>query len=109
MLTDAFLTLLDNAKPGRCVTGIVCWDVQVPQKGAEALARVASIKAPVLEAAKACAGARVNPLEGTCQAILDVPVEGWRQLLESRRTLFVGANLRVEANEPAFSTLPEPL
>lgn len=32
-------------------------------------------KGPVLEAAQAMAGARINPLEGTPQAILDLSVE----------------------------------
>ena len=66
------------------------------------------MKTPVLDAARACSGARVNPLEGTCQAILEVPIEGWRELLRSRETLFLGDDVRVEANVVAFSTLPEP-
>lgn len=108
MLTDAFQTVLDNAKPGRRVTGVVFWDVHSTETGTAALDRAAHIKAPVIEAARACPGARVNPLEGTYQAILDVPVEGWRKMLRSRRTLFAGADLRVDANVPAFATFPEP-
>ena len=108
MLTNAFVKSLDNTAPGHRVTGVVFWDVRPPHDGAEALAQAANVKAPVLEAVRAYPGSRVNPLEGTYQAILDVPVEGWRQLLKSRQTLFFSDNLRVEANLPAFSTLPEP-
>ena len=108
MLTDAILTRIREAESGCRVTGILSWVVQAPQAEEAALAQAASVKAPVLEAAKVCAGARVNPLEGTHQAILDMPVEGWRQLLDTQAALFADANLRVEANFPAFSTLPEP-
>ncbi len=108
MLTDAFQTALDNAEPGKRVTAVVFWDVRPTDAGSAALARAASIKAPIIDAARACPGARVNPLEGTYQAILDVPVEGWRRILRSERARFDAADLRVEANVPAFATFPEP-
>ena len=107
MLTEAFQTALDSAEPGRRVTGVVFWDVPTSHTGS-ALRRAANIKAPIIEAAKACPGARVNPLEGTYQAILDVPIEGWRRILRSERARFAAADLRVEANLPAFATFPEP-
>lgn len=108
MLTDAFQALLDNATPGRRVTGIVFWEVHKSEAGADALVQSADMKAPIIEAARACPGARVNPLEGTHQAILDVPIEGWRRMLRSRSNLFASPNLRVEANAPAFGTPPDP-
>ena len=108
MLTDAFQTALDNAKPGKRVTGVVFWDVHPTEIGPDGLHGAANIKAPIIEAAKACPGARVNPLEGTYQAILDVPVEGWRRMLRTKKALFARADLRVEANIPAFATFPDP-
>ena len=108
MLTQAFQTLLDNATPGHRVTGIVFWDVHASQTGSDALVQTAKMKAPIIEAARACPGARVNPLEGTHQAVLDVPVEGWHQILRSQRILFASPDLRVEANVPAFATPPDP-
>ena len=108
MLTDTFLTVLGDAEPGARITGIVTWTVEPTLARADAVTRAARMKTPVLDAARACSGARINPLEGTCQAILEVPIEGWRELLRSRDTLLLGDDVRVEANVVAFSTLPEP-
>ena len=108
MLTDAFLTVLDQTEPGGRVTGIVTWSVPGPDAGSKPLERATRTKGPVLEAAQACADARINPLEGTPQAILDLPIEGWRRLLGYRQSLLSGPDFRVEPNVTAFSTLPEP-
>lgn len=106
MLTNDFLNLLENAEPHRPVTGIVTW--KVPARGVEPELDYTANMDALLKAARAFRGARVNSLKGTYQAILEVPAEGWRQLIDSPEMHFAGPNLRVEANVPAFSTLPEP-
>lgn len=103
MLTKHFQHLLDTAEAHRPVTGIV--SLNVPAHGVQA--ELAELNA-LIEEVRTYNGARVNPLEGTCQAILVVPVEGWRQLIDSREMLFAGPKLRVDANVQAFGTLPEP-
>ena len=107
MLTDAFLTVLDQAEPGGRVTGIVTWSGLAPSGGVSPLDQAARTKEPVLMAAQACAGARVNPLEGTPQAILEMPIEGWRRLLKLEQSLLSDPDLWVEPNVTAFATLPE--
>lgn len=107
MLSQPFQTILRQAPPGKRIAGIVTWEITFP-KNADPVHILAAAKHPLIAAAQKCHSTRVNSLEGTPQAILEAPIEGWRQLLRSQQTLLNSTNIRVDANTPAFSTFPDP-
>lgn len=109
MLSEDFLRELAAAVPGGRVTGVVSWQLPWSAGGAETvLAAIRDAKRPLLEAAQACPGVRVNSLDGMPQSILDAPAESWRQLLRDEPELFEGEALIVDANPQVFHVLPAP-
>ena len=106
MLSDDFDAALKRAPPGQRLTGIVTWQREAADT--EDISAVDAAKQPLVDAASACAGARVNPLYGMPQLILEAPAESWRRLLAERPELLEATDVVVEANRRLFATPPDP-
>lgn len=108
MLTETFRKELSESPPERRLTGVVTWRqaVRHARAASDPAAALMAIKQRFLSAASEMPEARINPLAGLAQAIVDAPVRSWQLLIEREQTLIDDVDTVIEANLRFFEAPP---
>ncbi len=101
MLTVELTSELRRADPGDRVTVIVHW----PEATASSSDVFGSLKEGVLGRLSEMPGARVNPLHGLPQAIVQAPAASWLAMLAGWPDLVADRGVELVPNRPSFHTL----